>query len=60
MRSRADQPAELSLLEQANLLNLTHDAIFVRNMNGTVKYWNRGAERLYGWRAERSGGQSHS
>ena len=38
-----------ALREQANLLSLTHDAIFVRAMDGVVTYWNRGAEALYGW-----------
>src|SRR5215467_12909688 len=28
------------LRERANLLNLTHDAIFVRDMHGVIKYWN--------------------
>jgi two-component system, LuxR family, sensor kinase FixL len=56
-RQRAEQLAEATLREQANLLNLTHDAIFVRNMNGTVKYWNRGAEELYGWPAEQAIGK---
>jgi two-component system sensor kinase FixL len=54
---RAEQLAEATLREQANLLNLTHDAIFVRNMNGAVKYWNRGAEELYGWPAEQAIGR---
>ena len=40
---------ETKLREQANLLELTHDAIFVRDMSGTITYWNRGAEQLYGW-----------
>jgi PAS domain S-box-containing protein len=57
VRLRAEQQAEAALREQANLLNLTHDAIFVRNMNGTVKYWNRGAEELYGWPAEQAVGR---
>ena len=57
MRLRAEQQAEATLREQANLLNLTHDAIFVRDMNGAVKYWNRGAEELYGWPAEQAVGR---
>jgi PAS domain S-box-containing protein len=56
VRLRAEQQAEAALREQANLLNLTHDAIFVRHMNGIVKYWNRGAEELYGWPAEQAVG----
>jgi PAS domain S-box-containing protein len=49
--------AEERLREQASLLNLTHDAIFVRDMNGVVTYWNRGAEALYGWTAEQAEGK---
>jgi PAS domain S-box-containing protein len=40
------------LREQARLLDLTHDAIFVWDMNRVIRYWNRGAEALYGWTAE--------
>lgn len=36
----------------ANLLDLTHDPIFVRDMAGVITYWNRGAQELYGWTAE--------
>jgi PAS domain S-box-containing protein len=57
VRLRAEQQAEAAVREQANLLNLTHDAIFVRDMNGTVRYWNRGAEELYGWPAEQAVGK---
>src|SRR5580693_7607361 len=46
--------------EQASLLNLTHDTIFVRDMNDIISYWNRGAEELYGWTAEQAiGKRSH-
>lgn len=40
------------LLEQASLLSLTHDSIYVSDMKGVIRYWNRGAEELYGWRTE--------
>jgi PAS domain S-box-containing protein len=40
---------EATLREQADLLELTHDAIFVRDGNDTITYWNRAAEQLYGW-----------
>jgi two-component system, LuxR family, sensor kinase FixL len=43
------QSAADALASQARLLDLSHDAIFVCDMNDTVSYWNRGAERLYGW-----------
>ena len=48
---------EQTLQEQANLLNLTHDAIFVRDIDGAVTYWNRGAEELYGWTTAQAEGK---
>jgi len=44
--------AEDRIREQANLLNLTRDAILVRDMNDRIIYWNAGAETLFGWSAE--------
>lgn len=44
--------AEQKLREQANLLNLSHDAIVVREADDTIRFWNHGAERVYGWSAE--------
>ena len=40
------------LREQAGLLDLTHDTVFVRDMNDVITYWNRGAAELYGWTRE--------
>jgi PAS domain S-box-containing protein len=52
--------AEDTVREQANLLSLTHDAIFVRDMNGIITYWNPAAEALYGWTAEQAKGKPAS
>jgi PAS domain S-box-containing protein len=46
------QSASVRLREQAQLLDLTHDAIFVRDMDSVITYWNRAATELYGWPAE--------
>lgn len=44
--------SESRFREQAELLELTHDAIIVRNLRDEITYWNHGAEELYGWRVE--------
>ena len=49
--------AEIRLSEQAGLLDLTHDSIFVRGMDDVITYWNRGAEELYGWASEEAVGK---
>jgi PAS domain S-box-containing protein len=47
--------------QQASLLDLTHDTIFVRDVNEVITYWNRGAEELYGWPPEEAiGKNSHA
>jgi PAS domain S-box-containing protein len=54
------QSMERVLREQAGLLDLTHDTVFVRDMNDVITYWNRGAEELYGWKkAEAVGKITH-
>ena len=49
--------AEEILRERASLLDLTHDTVFVRDMNDVITYWNRGAEELYGWTSREAVGQ---
>jgi PAS domain S-box-containing protein len=45
------------LREQAGLLQLTHDTIFVRDMQNVITYWNRGAEERYGWTSKEAVGK---
>jgi PAS domain S-box-containing protein len=37
---------------QAELLDLVNDAAFICGNDNRITYWNRGAERLYGWKQE--------
>ena len=54
------QSAERALREQANLLDLTYDSIFSRNMDDTITFWNRAAQELYGWTSgEAMGKRAH-
>jgi two-component system, cell cycle sensor histidine kinase and response regulator CckA len=46
--------ADLRLREQANLLNLTGDAIVVRTVDDRILFWNKGAETLFGWSEEQA------
>jgi PAS domain S-box-containing protein len=42
---------EQKMQEQAALLDIATDAIFVRELGDGIVFWNQGAERLYGWKA---------
>nr|WP_245185945.1 PAS domain S-box protein [Falsiroseomonas frigidaquae] len=43
---------QTQLEQQAALLEQVQDAILVQGTDQRIRYWNRAAERLYGWRAE--------
>ncbi|WP_427159807.1 PAS domain S-box protein [Aliinostoc sp. HNIBRCY26] len=51
--------AEQKIREQAALLDITTDAIFVQDLNSHILYWNQGAERVYGWSASEVLGKSN-
>jgi len=41
--------AEARIAEQANLIDEAHDAIVLRDLEHRVTFWNKGAERVFGW-----------
>ena len=43
--------AEEQLREQATLLDNAQDAILVRDLEDNILFWNKSAERIYGWPA---------
>jgi PAS domain S-box-containing protein len=58
LQSRDELQQEVTVrTQQASLLDLTHDTIFVRDMSDIITYWNRGAQELYGWTAEQAVGK---
>ena len=52
---RAADTARLRV--QTQLLESAHDAIFVRDPEDHIVFWNRGATELYGWTAQQALGQ---
>ncbi len=50
--------AEEHIREQAALLDKAQDAIFVLDADNRITYWNKSAERIYGWTVAEAVGQS--
>jgi two-component system cell cycle sensor histidine kinase/response regulator CckA len=58
MQILLQQRAEEKIREQAKLLDEAKDAILVLNLEHRVTFWNKGAERMYGWAAAEVFGKS--
>lgn len=43
--------------EQATLLDIATDAIYVLDMEDNIVYWNRSSEQLYGWESDHTIGK---
>lgn len=58
-RTAALQKRTAEVIEKATLLDLANDAIFIKRKipQATIAYWNKGAERLYGWSSSEAVGQ---
>jgi PAS domain S-box-containing protein len=52
-----NERASQTLREQASLLDKARDAILVTDLQRRVTFWNKSAERLYGWTAEEALGR---
>jgi two-component system, cell cycle sensor histidine kinase and response regulator CckA len=50
--------AQQQIREQAALLDVSTDAILVRNIHNQILFWNKGAQILYGWKAEEAVGKN--
>ncbi len=54
----AIKAAQQHIREQAELIDKARDAIVVCALDGRVTSWNRGAERIFGWRADEAIGRA--
>jgi len=58
LRGRVERrKAQQEIAQKAALLDLATDAIMVCDLANRLVFWNKGAQRIYGWRAEEAIGQ---
>jgi PAS domain-containing protein len=57
LSAQSAREAAEGLREQAQLLDLAPAAILSLDWNGQIRYWNSGAEQMYGWTSAEAVGQ---
>jgi PAS domain S-box-containing protein len=58
VRNLRDHERQRSIAqEQSTLLQLAHDGILMMKLGGTIEFWNRGAEEMYGYTSSQACGQ---
>lgn len=57
--SKTDQQTRKTLewQEHADLFDLVHETVMSRSADGTIAFWNLGAEEMYGWKKEEAIGR---
>lgn len=55
---RGPRTRTLTLREQAQLLDQSRDAIVVHDLDRTIRYWNLGAQRMFGFPASQTIGRT--
>jgi PAS domain S-box-containing protein len=49
---------EEALARQAELIDLSPDAIIIEKLDGVISFWSKGAEKLYSWTKDEAVGQN--
>lgn len=52
------QQTQQRIAEQAALLDQTNDAVILRSLGHEIRFWNLGAEKIYGWTKDEIVGKS--
>jgi twitching motility protein PilJ len=48
---------EQTLRQNLQMLDLASDALIIRGVDGTIDFWNQGAEKMYGWTKQEAVGK---